>query len=148
MSCCTRTSEHVKNHIPNAYPGIKEIIEDFRKNGGIIVVDSHSLTENIIRDFKANGLPEPDYIYGWDIPKEMRKPAPGTLFDLMKKYNLKPEEILMVDDLKPGYDMARAAGVDFAAAGWSHNVKGIVDFMKQNCDYFCKSVEDLRRILF
>ena len=140
--------EYVKNHIPNAYPGIKEIIEDFRKNGGIIVVDSHSLTENIIRDFKANGLPEPDYIYGWDIPKEMRKPAPGTLFDLMKKYNLKPEEILMVDDLKPGYDMARAAGVGFAAAGWSHNVKGIVDFMKQNCDYFCKSVEDLRRILF
>ena len=140
--------EYVKNHIPNAYPGIKEIIEDFRKNGGIIVVDSHSLTENIIRDFKANGLPEPDYIYGWDIPKEMRKPAPGTLFDLMKKYDLKPEEILMVDDLKPGYDMARAAGVDFAAAGWSHNVKGIVDFMKQNCDYFCKSVEDLRRILF
>ena len=140
--------EYVKNHIPNAYPGIKEIIEDFRMNGGIIVVDSHSLTENIIRDFKANGLPEPDYIYGWDIPKEMRKPAPGTLFDLMKKYNLKPEEILMVDDLKPGYDMARAAGVDFAAAGWSHNVKGIVDFMKQNCDYFCKSVEDLRRILF
>lgn len=140
--------EYVKNHIPNAYPGIKEIIEDFRMNGGIIVVDSHSLTENIIRDFKANGLPEPDFIYGWDIPKEMRKPAPGTLFDLMKKYNLKPEEILMVDDLKPGYDMARAAGVDFAAAGWSHNVKGIVDFMKQNCDYFCKSVEDLRRILF
>ena len=140
--------EYVKNHIPNAYPGIKEIIEDFRMNGGIIVVDSHSLTENIIRDFKANGLPEPDYIYGWDIPKEMRKPAPGTLFDLMKKYDLKPEEILMVDDLKPGYDMARAAGVDFAAAGWSHNVKGIVDFMKQNCDYFCKSVEDLRRILF
>ena len=140
--------EYVKNHIPNAYPGIKEIIEDFRKNGGIIVVDSHSLTENIIRDFKANGLPEPDFIYGWDIPKEMRKPAPGTLFDLMKKYDLKPEEILMVDDLKPGYDMARAAGVDFAAAGWSHNVKGIVDFMKQNCDYFCKSVEDLRRILF
>ena len=140
--------EYVKNHIPNAYPGIKEIIEDFRMNGGIIVVDSHSLTENIIRDFKANGLPEPDFIYGWDIPKEMRKPAPGTLFDLMKKYDLKPEEILMVDDLKPGYDMARAAGVDFAAAGWSHNVKGIVDFMKQNCDYFCKSVEDLRRILF
>ena len=48
------------------------------------------MTENIQRDYKKNQLPEPDIIYGWDIPKEMRKPAPGTLFDLMEKYGLKP----------------------------------------------------------
>lgn len=29
----------------------------------------------------------------------------------MEKYDLKPEELLVVDDLKPGYDMAHAAGV-------------------------------------
>lgn len=140
--------EYVKNHIPNAYPGMAEIIADFKAGGGIIAVDSHSLTDNIIRDYKANDLPEPDIIYGWDIPKEMRKPAPGTLFDLMKKYDLKPEEILVVDDLKPGYDMAKAAGVDIAAVGWSHNVPEIVSFMKQNCEYFCSSVDELRKILF
>jgi len=140
--------ECVKNHIPHAYPGMAEIIADFKAQGGIVAVDSHSVTENIIRDYKANRLPEPDIIYGWDIPKEMRKPAPGTLFDLMEKYNLKPEEILVVDDLKPGYDMAKAAGVDIAAAGWAHNVKGIRDFMSANCEYFCELVEDLRKILF
>ena len=42
----------------------------------------------------------------------------------------------------------KAAGVDIAAAGWAHNVKGIADFMKENCEYFCKTVEDLRNILF
>lgn len=140
--------EYVKNHIPNAYEGMKEIIADFKAGGGIVVVDSHSLTDNIIRDYKANGLPEPDRIYGWDIPKEMRKPSPGTLLDLMERYDLRPEDILVVDDLKPGYDMARAAGVDIAAAGWAHNVRGIADFMKENCEYFCKSPEDLRKILF
>ena len=140
--------EYVKNHIPSAYPGIAEIISDFKSLGGIVVVDSHSLTENIIRDYKSNGLPLPDYIYGWDIPKEMRKPAPGTLFDLMERFDLKPEEILVVDDLKPGYDMAKAAGVDIAAAGWAHNVKGIRDFMMANCEYFCCSVEELRKIVF
>lgn len=140
--------EYVKNHIPNAYPGMAEIIADFKTCGGIVAVDSHSLTDNIIRDYKANGLPEPDVIYGWDIPKEMRKPAPGTLFDLMKKYDLKPEEILVVDDLKPGYDMARAAGVDIAAAGWAHNVPEIAGFMRENCEYFCESVEEIRKILF
>ena len=140
--------EYVKNHIPNAYPGMREIIADFKAMGGIVVVDSHSLTENIIRDYKKNDLPDPDYIYGWDIPKEMRKPSPGTLLDLMERYNLLPEEILVVDDLKPGYDMAKAAGVDIAAAGWAHNVPGIRDFMKANCEYFLCSVEDLRNILF
>ena len=140
--------EYVKNHIPHAYPGMKEIIADFRANGGIIAVDSHSVSENILRDYKANDLPTPDIVYGWDIPKEMRKPAPGTLLDLMEKYNLKPEEIIVVDDLKPGYDMARAAGVHIAAAGWAHHVQGIRDFMMANCEYFCESVDDLRSVLF
>ena len=140
--------EYVKNHIPHAYPGMSEIIAEFKAKGGIVAVDSHSVSENILRDYKANDLPLPDVIYGWDIPKEMRKPSPATLFELMEKYNLKPEEILVVDDLKPGYDMAKAAGVDIAAAAWAHNVKGIADFMKENCEYFCKSVEDLRNILF
>lgn len=140
--------EYVKNHIPNAYSGMAEIIADFKAGGGIVVVDSHSLTENIIRDYKANNLPEPDYIYGWDIPKDMRKPAPGTILDLMERFSLSPEDILVVDDLKPGYDMAKAAGVDIAAAGWAHNVKGIRDFMQANCEYFCESIEDLRKILF
>jgi phosphoglycolate phosphatase/pyrophosphatase PpaX len=66
----------------------------------------------------------------------------------MERYQLKPSEIIVVDDLKPGYDMAKAAGVDIAAAGWAHNVKGISEFMKANCEYFCKSPEDLRSILF
>ena len=140
--------EYVKNHIPNAYPGMAEIIADFKADGGIIAVDSHSVSENIVRDYKANNLPEPHIIYGWDIPKEMRKPAPGTLFDLMEKYNLKPEEILVVDDLKPGYDMAKAAGVDIAAAGWAHHVQGIREFMIANCEYFCESPDELRKILF
>ena len=140
--------DYVKNHIPHAYPGIKEIIEEFRARGGLIVVDSHSLTENIIRDYKANGLPEPDVIYGWDIPKEMRKPNPGTLIDLMEKYGFRPEDILVVDDLKPGYDMAKGAGVDIAAAGWAHSVPEIVSFMSENCEYFCKTIDELRKVLF
>lgn len=140
--------EYVKNHIPAAYPGMAEIIADFKAGGGIVVVDSHSVSENIIRDYKANNLPMPDYVYGWDIPKEMRKPAPGTILDLMERYSLKAEDILVVDDLKPGYDMARAAGVDIAAAAWAHNVPEIAGFMEKNCEYFCRTPEDLRKILF
>ena len=66
----------------------------------------------------------------------------------MKKYNLSPEEIIVVDDLKPGYDMARAAGVDFAAAGWAYNVSEIESFMRKNCDYYLQTVGELYSLLF
>ncbi|MBR2466835.1 MAG: HAD family hydrolase [Clostridia bacterium] len=139
---------YVKGHVPSAYEGIGDIIRDFRNTGGIIAVDSHSMTAYIERDFKQNSLPSPDVIYGWDIPKEKRKPAPDTLFDLMERYSLSPREVLVVDDLKPGYDMARAAGVDFAAAGWAYDVEEIRAFMKKNCDFYLESVSDLRALLF
>ena len=47
---------------------------------------------------------------------------------------LEKTDLLMLDDLKPGYDMARAAGVDFAAAGWAYDVPEIEAFMRKNCD--------------
>ncbi len=139
---------YVKAHIPKAYAGIGDIIREFRNTGGIIAVDSHSLTAYIERDFKYNSLPMPDIIYGWDIPKEKRKPAPDTLFDLMRKYALLPSEILVVDDLKPGFDMARAAGASFAAAGWAYDVPQIREFMKLNCDFYLNDVNALKELLF
>lgn len=38
----------------------------------------------------------------------------------------------MVDDLKPGYDMAKACGVPFACAGWSDNQIPVVREYMQN----------------
>lgn len=138
----------VKTKIPTAFRGIGGIISRFRENGGIIAVCSHSFKEYIERDWAHNSLPMPDIIYGWDIPKEQRKPAPYTLLDLMEKYGLSASEMLVVDDLKPGYDMARAAGVDFAAAGWAYNVPEIESFMRKNCDYYLKSLDELEGLLF
>lgn len=140
-------SDFVKGHIPKAYDGMAEIISEFKSRGGIVAVDSHSLTEYIKRDYEANSLPSPDVIYGWDIPKEMRKPSPKTIFDLMQRFSLREDEILVVDDLKPGYDMAKGAGVDFAAAGWAYCVPEIEKFMKANCDYYLSSVSELRSLL-
>ena len=141
-------ADYVEGHTPTAYDGISDVIAEFRARGGIIAVDSHSLERYIVRDYGANRLPTPDVIYSWDLPEEQRKPSPYTLFDLMNRYGLKPSEILVVDDLKPGYDMARGAGCVFAAAGWAYDVSEIRDFMKKNCDFYLDTVADLHKILF
>ncbi len=141
-------ADYVKGHIPAAYDGMAELIAEFRRRGGIVAVDSHSFKRYIERDYAHNNLPAPDVIYGWDLPAECRKPSPYTILELMKNYSLSPSEILVVDDLKPGYDMARAAGVDFAAAGWAYDVPEIEEFMRQSCDYYFTDVSSLSDMLF
>ena len=90
----------------------------------------------------------PDVIYGWDIPKDKRKPNPDSLYEIMEIYNFDRGDIIVVDDLKPGYDMARAAGVTFAAAGWAYDVQEIEAFMRKSCDEYLSSVKELYSVLF
>ena len=138
---------YVKEHVPDAYPGIKEIMERQKAEGGLLCVVSHSFEYNILRDFAANGLPEPDAVYGWGLPLEKRKPSPFPLLDIMEKFSLEPSEMLVIDDLKPGYVMAKACGVDFAAVGWSNDIPVMERFMRSNCDLYFKSVSALNKFL-
>ncbi len=139
--------DYVQNHVPRAYPGIREIMERQRAEGGLLCVVSHSFDYNIRRDYAANSLPEPDAVYGWERPERERKPWPFPLEDIMRRFSLRPDEVLMIDDLKPGYDMARAACVDFAAVGWSNDIAAIETFMRQNCPVYCKTVAELAAFL-
>ena len=135
--------DYVKSHVPAAYPGLREIMERQKAEGGLVCVVSHSFDYNIRRDYAANGLPEPDAVYGWERPERERKPHPFPLEDIMRRFALGPRELLMIDDLKPGYDMARAANVDFAAVGWAYDIPRIEDFMRQNCPLYFKRTQDL-----
>lgn len=137
----------VNNHIPTAYPGIKEIMERQRAEGGLICVVSHSIEGNILRDYEKNSLPIPDAVYGWERPEKERKPNAFPLEDIMRRFSLCPEELLMIDDLKPGYDMAVKCKVDFAAVGWSNDVAQIERFMRANCPNYFKSVADFADFL-
>ena len=138
----------VKTRIPKAYEGLAELLFRYRESGGIIAVASHSITRFILRDYETNALPMPDVIYGWDIPKEKRKPDPFAVNDVIERYGFDKSEILMVDDLKPGFDMARAVGIDFAAAGWGYDVPEIESFMRAHSDYYLESVAELEKLIF
>ena len=65
----------------------------------------------------------------------------------MRRFGLAPGELLMIDDLKPGYDMAAACGVDFAGVGWSNDIPEIERFMRRNCERYFKTVPELAAFL-
>ena len=64
------------------------------------------------------------------------------------KYALKPEEVLVIDDLMPGLDMARAAGVPFAAAGWCFDIPENERHMWENADFYFPTVGELQQHCF
>ncbi len=140
--------EYVSTRIPSVYPGMKEVIERQKSEGGLVVVSSHSFDFNIRRDYEANGLPEPDEVFGWELPDDRRKPDTYALEVISKKYGLDKKDMVVIDDLKPGYDMARAYGVDFIGAGWCNNVPEIRAFMQKNSDVYFDDTRKLFEYLF
>ena len=149
---CTLEHYFLKNFDPGvvAFFG-KEVgmtQEQMMHEGGILCVISHSYRDNILRDYRENNLPEPDMIFGWECPPDKRKPNSWPLEQIMETYHLQPEEMLVLDDLKPGYDMARKVHVPFAAAGWANDIPEIESFMRNNCDLYFKRITELNQWLF
>lgn len=139
---------YTKTKVPDFYPGFSELIKEYKKQGGIVCVVSHSESEQIVRDYMLNCDISPDLIFGWELEEHQRKPNPYPILEIMKRFNLNNEELLVLDDLKPGLDMARACNISFAAAGWSHIIPEIKDFMIKNSDYYFSTVESFNKFLF
>lgn len=140
---------YIKNHIPEPFSGIENIIRRQKEEGGMIFVASHSSDTNILRDYRNHFGIEPDGIYSWDLPEKMRKPSTYAIDDIVKRYHFTKEQILVVDDMKPAYEMARNAGVEIAFAAWGRkDYPQIAEEMKQICDYSFDAVKELEVFLF
>ena len=139
---------YAATHIPPPYDGLRPIPTRWKQEGGLLCVSSHSARENILRDYRLHFGLEPDQIFDWDLGEDRRKPSPYALQEIMRLYDLRPDELLMVDDLEPGYDMAHACGVPFACAGWSHDDPEIRAFLRRFSDFYLETVQELEPLLF
>ncbi|MGM9589546.1 MAG: HAD family hydrolase [Faecousia sp.] len=141
--------EYILDHIPAPFPGIEKIIRRQKEEGGRICVVSHSSDVNILRDYRHHFGIEPDAIYSWDLPEHLRKPSAYALEDIMKRYGFTPEQLLVVDDMKPAQEMASRAGVSIAFAAWGRkDYPDITAEMKALCDVSFESPEKLYKFLF
>lgn len=141
--------DYVKTHIPDAFPGIGDVIRRQKEEGGMVCVVSHSSIENITRDYAVHFGIQPDAIYGWDLPEHQRKPNPYPLEDIMARYGFRPEELLVVDDMKLAWMMVQSVGVKIAFAGWGKaDFPELAEEMRSICDFTFDSAEELEKFLF
>ena len=140
---------YIRDHIPAPYPGIQQVIRRQKELGGKICVVSHSCEENITRDYQTHFGILPDEIFGWDLPETLRKPSTYPLEQIMKKYGFRPEELLVVDDMKPACQMARNDGVSIAFAAWGRkDCPDLSREMTELCDFSFESPQELEAFLF
>jgi phosphoglycolate phosphatase-like HAD superfamily hydrolase len=128
--------------IPEFFRGFLDILREYKGQGGIIAVVSHSEKEIIERDYRNRSPVHPDIIFGWDNDETKRKPEPFPVHEIIKTFGLNREDVLVVDDLKTGLVMAKKSGVKFATAGWAYDIGFIRDFMKKNSDYYFSTVRE------
>ena len=141
--------EYIMSHIPAPYPGISDVTHRQKAEGGLICVVSHSHADNISRDYATHFAIQPDAIYGWELLPHQRKPNPWPLEDIMARFGLKPEEILVVDDMKLACMMAQPLNVAVCYAGWSGiGVQSVADEMKALCQLSFDTTEALYQYLF
>ena len=141
--------DYIRTHIPDPYEGIREILHRQKAEGGMICVVSHSGEENITRDYETHFGLKPDMIYGWDLPEHQRKPSTYPLLDIMARYGFRPEELLVVDDLKLAHTMARNAGVKIGFAAWSkEDLPMLAEEMQRICDFTFPTPQALYDFLF
>lgn len=136
-------------NVPPICPGMGAVIRRQKELGGIVCVASLSTREIIERDFLHHFGFLPDAIYDNDLPADKRKPKPYALEQIVKQFHLKPDDLLMVDDMKLGWTMAKSVGVPTAFAGWSKaEFPELTEEMRRLCDYSFDSAEELEHFLF
>ena len=140
---------YVRSHIPDPFPGIGDVIRRQKAEGGLVCVVSHSSAENITRDYQTHFGILPDDIYGWDLPEHQRKPNTYSLEAIMEKYGLSPNALLIIDDMKPAWEMASSAGVEIGFAAWGKvGFPTIAKEMESLCDYSFQTPKELEEFLF
>lgn len=138
-----------RENIPSVCAGIDTVIRRQKDSGGLVCISSLSTREIIERDFLHHFGFLPDAIYDYDLPADKRKPNGFALLDIMKQFHLSAKDLLMVDDMMLGCQMAKSVGVSCGFAGWSKaEFPELTEQMRSISDFSFDSTADLEHFLF
>lgn len=138
---------HTQNKQAQPFVGWKDLLNTFRRIGGKIVVVSYSESSEILRDYRDHFGFEPDIIFAYDHGLEKIKPHIYPITSILTQFNLKHNEIVVVDDMPVGYEMAKNAHVDFIWAQWAFFDDTLNNQILETSAPVCYEVNELYKIL-
>lgn len=105
---------NVQNRIQAVKDGnVKELFDRLKDAGylvGIITNDSYQTSKLSLAGLDLD-TDKMDFFYTGDMENLKAKPSPEIMFDLMKKYNLKADQIIYVGDTPSDMEFAKNANV-------------------------------------
>lgn len=136
-----------QNKQADPFLGWKALLTSFKAQGGNIVVVSYSESLEINRDYLDHFGFSPDLIFAHDHGADKLKPHPYPIHQIIKKLNISPEEILVIDDMPVGYEMAKNAGVDFIWAQWAYFDESLNELIQKTSKLSLLEVNSLYKII-
>ena len=126
--------------LADAYQGVREVLEFLKGRGIMLAVFTGKGSRTALITLEKIGLK--DYfdiiITGHDVTNH--KPSSEGIQKVMKRFHLRPDEVLMVGDSVADVKAAHEAGVSFAAVLWDSYSKDTV--MQMDVDFCFHSVRE------
>ena len=122
------------------FPGIVEVIKDFKAKGIKMFVLSSDFPETLLPEIKSFGL---DNIFSDVITNVHDKSE--SLRKIIKIDNLKLEETIFIGDSNHEIEEAQKAGVHAGAVTWGFSTKEKLEALKPN--YIINNIEELKSII-
>lgn len=115
-----------------AYPQIKELLQELRKQNikiGVLSNKPHERTKEVIRAVFGDGVFESVMGQKEDVE---RKPSPQGVYNILKEWNLEPEEIIYVGDTN--VDMKTGLGAGAYSVGVLWGFRDYEELQQANAD--------------
>lgn len=120
------------------FPGVVDLLRELDARGvewGILTTNGWDLVRSTLR---AWGAPEPGWLEaGVSLAGKARR-----LRRLASRFEVAPEQLLLVGDEVRDVEAARRAGVGMAAVTWGYNTRQAL--VEANAPCLCNTVEQLR----
>lgn len=126
------------------FPGITATLSDLKANGHPLFIVTSKPTQVLERNLERLGIMS--FFTDWIGSDQVAhyKPAPDGILILLDRYQLNPDNTVMVGDATHDLQMGKAAGVKTAAVTWGAHTQTALK--SENPDWLCHTTPELTQL--
>ncbi len=143
---CCRIYEETKLRIIHPYINIRETLLKLKEMGLVLLVVTDARTKNAVARLEKTGLFSLfDFVVTSDMTG-MKKPDPGVFLFALKRFGIRPEEVLVVgDSLRRDIGPAKKAGMRTAYA--SYGDRNFHEERIEKADVILADIKDVLQVV-